>query len=372
LDVPCEVCQDHSSGKHYNKFSCDGCAGFFKRSIRRHRHYLCKNKGNPEEGRCIVDKTHRNQCRACRLKRCIEIGMNKEAVQHERGPRNSTRNRVLPSSQPTIFPPSSMDSKLSLPMLTPFPIFPSSFPLDLTLPSSSHNFNLPSTAAKILFEMLLWSRHTLTISGVSTSDQISYLCAAWPGLFLLQGMETNSLPKDQLESEMERNGGEGQDVVDAIESLRALNLDVTEMRMLKLISLYRDGTIMKNSLTIQLTAYQASKYPSSPRRFLHSLAASSTVNEESVVSLFFRPTIHNSSMPQLISSLVLNPLMMVAAFLPSTLPSLSPTHTPSSPHPSSPSPLDPSTSLPPSSSPYSNLLPISTLAPREPKVENWA
>lgn len=30
LDIPCKVCQDHSSGKHYGIFACDGCAGFFK------------------------------------------------------------------------------------------------------------------------------------------------------------------------------------------------------------------------------------------------------------------------------------------------------------------------------------------------------
>uniref|UniRef100_A0A914EIB4 Nuclear receptor domain-containing protein n=1 Tax=Acrobeloides nanus TaxID=290746 RepID=A0A914EIB4_9BILA len=95
LDVPCKVCQDHSSGKHYGIYSCDGCAGFFKRSVRRHRQYVCKNRGGGDEGKCVVDKTHRNQCRACRLRRCIEIGMNKEAVQHERGPRNSTLKRQM-------------------------------------------------------------------------------------------------------------------------------------------------------------------------------------------------------------------------------------------------------------------------------------
>nr|ASL70518.1 nuclear receptor [Brachionus rotundiformis] len=91
-DVPCKVCHDNSSGKHYGIFACDGCAGFFKRSIRRNRQYVCKNKG---QGGCQVDKTHRNQCRACRLKKCVEAGMNRDAVQHERGPRNSTIRRQM-------------------------------------------------------------------------------------------------------------------------------------------------------------------------------------------------------------------------------------------------------------------------------------
>lgn len=58
-------------------FSFQSCAGFFKRSIRRNRQYTCKNHG---VGNCPVDKTHRNQCRSCRLRRCLEAGMNKEGI----------------------------------------------------------------------------------------------------------------------------------------------------------------------------------------------------------------------------------------------------------------------------------------------------
>ncbi|KAG8225434.1 hypothetical protein J437_LFUL004434 [Ladona fulva] len=77
LDIPCKVCGDRSSGKHYGIYSCDGCSGFFKRSIHRSRVYTCKAAGDLK-GRCPIDKTHRNQCRACRLKKCFEAAMNKD------------------------------------------------------------------------------------------------------------------------------------------------------------------------------------------------------------------------------------------------------------------------------------------------------
>uniref|UniRef100_A0A0L8I1G4 Nuclear receptor domain-containing protein n=1 Tax=Octopus bimaculoides TaxID=37653 RepID=A0A0L8I1G4_OCTBM len=72
-DAVCLVCGDRASGKHYGVLSCDGCRGFFKRSIRRNLDYVCK-----ESGACVVDIARRNQCQACRFRKCLDMKMNKD------------------------------------------------------------------------------------------------------------------------------------------------------------------------------------------------------------------------------------------------------------------------------------------------------
>ncbi|KAH8418874.1 hypothetical protein KR222_007916 [Zaprionus bogoriensis] len=75
----CAICGDRATGKHYGASSCDGCKGFFRRSVRKNHQYTCRFARN-----CIVDKDKRNQCRYCRLRKCFKAGMKKEAVQNER------------------------------------------------------------------------------------------------------------------------------------------------------------------------------------------------------------------------------------------------------------------------------------------------
>ena len=33
-------------------------------------------------GSCVIDKTHRNSCQACRLRKCLLMGMNKDGTSH--------------------------------------------------------------------------------------------------------------------------------------------------------------------------------------------------------------------------------------------------------------------------------------------------
>ncbi|KAJ1358779.1 hypothetical protein KIN20_017297 [Parelaphostrongylus tenuis] len=69
----CKVCGDKASGYHYGVTSCEGCKGFFRRSIQKRMEYRCLR-----DGVCPIYKQNRNRCQACRFKKCITVGMSRD------------------------------------------------------------------------------------------------------------------------------------------------------------------------------------------------------------------------------------------------------------------------------------------------------
>uniref|UniRef100_A0A672N5L1 Bile acid receptor-like n=1 Tax=Sinocyclocheilus grahami TaxID=75366 RepID=A0A672N5L1_SINGR len=69
-DELCVVCGDKASGYHYNALTCEGCKGFFRRSVTKKAVYRCKSGGS-----CEMDMYMRRKCQDCRLRKCRAVGM---------------------------------------------------------------------------------------------------------------------------------------------------------------------------------------------------------------------------------------------------------------------------------------------------------
>lgn len=83
----CVVCHDNASGYHYGVMSCEGCKGFFRRTVQKNMDYTCH-----KEKVCPVDRVSRNRCQACRFQKCLEKGMSKESVRQDRTRKRKNRD----------------------------------------------------------------------------------------------------------------------------------------------------------------------------------------------------------------------------------------------------------------------------------------
>ncbi|XP_027705574.1 oxysterols receptor LXR-beta-like isoform X1 [Vombatus ursinus] len=91
----CRVCGDKASGFHYNVLSCEGCKGFFRRSVVRGgaRRYTCRGGGA-----CHMNAFMRRKCQECRLRKCREAGMREQCVLSEEQIRKKKIQRHQPAA----------------------------------------------------------------------------------------------------------------------------------------------------------------------------------------------------------------------------------------------------------------------------------
>lgn len=80
MNQQCRVCDEPAAGFHFGAFTCEGCKSFFGRTYNNPSNVTaCKNGGN-----CIINKRNRTACKACRLKKCLDVGMSKSSSRYGR------------------------------------------------------------------------------------------------------------------------------------------------------------------------------------------------------------------------------------------------------------------------------------------------
>ncbi|KAJ7329442.1 hypothetical protein JRQ81_015616 [Phrynocephalus forsythii] len=82
LNIECRICGDKASGYHYGVHACEGCKGFFRRTIRLKLDYDRCDRN------CKIQKKNRNKCQYCRFQKCLSVGMSHNAIRFGRMPRS--------------------------------------------------------------------------------------------------------------------------------------------------------------------------------------------------------------------------------------------------------------------------------------------
>ncbi|XP_055329468.1 zygotic gap protein knirps-like isoform X2 [Paramacrobiotus metropolitanus] len=76
----CKVCGEPAAGFHFGAFTCEGCKSFFGRThMNKEAMAECKNGGN-----CTINRKTRTCCKACRLEKCLAVGMSKNGSRYGR------------------------------------------------------------------------------------------------------------------------------------------------------------------------------------------------------------------------------------------------------------------------------------------------
>ncbi|CAB1340922.1 unnamed protein product [Coregonus sp. 'balchen'] len=214
-----------ATGKHYGASSCDGCKGFFRRSIRKNHVYSCRFNRQ-----CVVDKDKRNQCRFCRLHKCFRAGMKKEAVQNERDRISSRRNIQDNQDLPPITLLAQAES-LSQQISVSSP----SGAVDASEQKSAGVGDVCDSMRQQLLVLVEWAKYIPAFGELPLDDQVSLL-RAHAGEHLLLGVAKRSMPyKDFLLLEPEISRVANRVLDELVLPFQEIQIDDNEYAALKAI-----------------------------------------------------------------------------------------------------------------------------------------
>ncbi|KAM6967943.1 retinoic acid receptor RXR-beta-A-like isoform 1-T2 [Aplochiton taeniatus] len=321
----CAICGDRSSGKHYGVYSCEGCKGFFKRTVRKDLSYTCRD--NKE---CLVDKRQRNRCQYCRYQKCLAMGMKREVVQDERQKsvqeerqRNREREEGLECSSAVN---EEMPVEKILEAETAVEQRTELHSDGGSAANSPHDAvtNICQTADKQLFALVEWAKRIPHFSELPLDDQVILLRAGWNELLIASFSHRSIALKDGvlLASELHRDNAHSAGVAaifdresvqsaevgaifdrvltELVSKMRDMQMDKTELGCLRAIVLFNPDAkglsntgeveVLREKVYASLESYCKQKYPEQQGRFaklLLRLPALRSIGLKCLEHLFF-------------------------------------------------------------------------------------
>ncbi|BES88371.1 ultraspiracle [Nesidiocoris tenuis] len=270
----CSICGDRASGKHYGVYSCEGCKGFFKRTVRKDLSYACR-----EDKQCLVDKRQRNRCQYCRYQKCLSMGMKREAVQEE-------RQRTKERDQNEVESTSSFHTDMPVER-----ILEAERRLDCKLelsPEIPAN-DVGQSVDNQMVQLVEWAKHIPHFTSLPVDDQLTLLKQGWNELLII-GLAWRSIgERDGLfignEVMVTRSSAHVAGIASIYErivselvvKMREMKIDKTEVGCLRTIVLYnpevrslkamQEVEHLREKVYAALDEYTRINHPDEPGRF---------------------------------------------------------------------------------------------------------
>ncbi|XP_057209379.1 retinoic acid receptor RXR-gamma-B isoform X2 [Triplophysa rosa] len=301
----CAICGDRSSGKHYGVYSCEGCKGFFKRTIRKDLTYKCRDCKE-----CLIDKRQRNRCQYCRYQKCLAMGMKREAVQEE-------RQRGKEKSDNEVESTSSFNEEMPVDKIldAELAVDPKTETYTESSPGNSTNdpvTNICHAADKQLFTLVEWAKRIPHFSDLPLDDQVILLRAGWNELLIASFSHRSITVKDgillgsglHVHRSSAHSAGVGsifnRVLTELVSKMKDMQMDKTELGCLRAIVLFNpdakglsnpvDVEALREKVYASLETYTKQIYPNQPGRFaklLLRLPALRSIGLKCLEHLFF-------------------------------------------------------------------------------------